>query len=77
MSFSVNGTKSSFIEINGEKIEIINKGYVESLEANLHDTKRDVRTLQARNAQLIRSINGLLADVSDLRRQLKARDRFD
>lgn len=75
--FSASSNKSRFISINEEQVEIINKSYVEKVEADLRSTIRDLKSAQSKINQLVKAINTLSGDVKELRRQINARGRFE
>ena len=73
----VHGDKTKIITINGEKIELVHKSYVDMIESELKSTARNLRTAQSRINQLNRIVGNLTNDVKELRKQLNARGRFD
>lgn len=75
--FGVHNAKSSMVEINGKMVEIINKSYVDKLEVDFSTARRDLRAAQVQISRLIRAVNVLSTDVSDIRRKLRSQGRFD
>ncbi len=76
-NFSSADSKTYFAEVNGERVELVKKSYVEKIENEMIKTQRDVKNSQTRIGQLLRAINHLTSEVNILRHQLNARQRFD
>ena len=75
--YSSSGVKSYYIDIDGEKIEVVKKSYVEMIERDLLKVQRDLKTAQTRITQLLRAASAMSGDIKQLRSQFNARGRFD
>lgn len=74
---SIADVKSFKVKIGNEIIEVVKRSYVDNIDHELVKTRRDLRTAQTRITQLIRAVSVLSSDLSDLRRQINARGRFE
>lgn len=74
---SIADVKSFKVKIGNEIIEVVKRSYVDKIDHELVKTRRDLRTAQTRITQLIRAVSVLSSDLSDLRRQINARGRFE
>lgn len=74
---SIADVKSFKVKIGNEIIEVVKRSYVDNIDRELVKTRRDLRTAQTRITQLIRAVSVLSSDLSDLRRQINARGRFE
>lgn len=59
------------VELNEEEIEIVNPAYVEKLEDEIRNLKRDLKSSSAKINQLVRAINVLTSDVAEAKREIR------
>lgn len=69
-------SKSFLIELNGERIEVVKKSYVEQIASELATTKRSVRSLQSRLNKVTSVLSSALREITKLQTEVSNRGRF-